>query len=163
MTQRIIACVLYKKKHIRIEKHAYPPDLVGTDSSYLTNWNSYLPKGNLVGAFRHTDLSAFSYNLLMRKYTYTNNFSLLFNSFKIQYLLDFFIASFFHLCTAQLPCSFLCPICCCLLLKKSPVSSFYLSKCFKNPIFEISIWHQFYTNVQYTCHLPVFLHPFCLF
>ena len=32
MTQRIIACVLYTQKHIRIEKHTYLPDLVDPDS-----------------------------------------------------------------------------------------------------------------------------------
>ena len=37
--------IIYAEKHIRVEKHAQLPDLVYTDSLYLPDWNSYLPKG----------------------------------------------------------------------------------------------------------------------
>ena len=45
--------VFYTKKHIRIEKHVYLPDLVAMDSLHLPNWNLYLPKESLVNNFRH--------------------------------------------------------------------------------------------------------------
>ena len=41
----------YKHKHIKIEKYAYLPDLIGTHSLYLPNWNSFLPNGSLIGSF----------------------------------------------------------------------------------------------------------------
>ena len=67
--------VLYKKKYIRIEKHVYLADLVGTDSSHLPNWNSYLRKGSLVCAFHHTACLAYIIKLL--KITVTREIGLL--------------------------------------------------------------------------------------
>ena len=43
------------QKHIRIEKNAYLPGLVGTDSAYLQKWNSYQQKSSLVDTFRHPE------------------------------------------------------------------------------------------------------------